>query len=281
MTPGPGSATPPDDQAKEDFKNEVRRYLSNKPVDAVHLQIPAQYLHNAVTTRIDQAKLSLNDRVYYLQGNLTQATGQSSASNAATVDDAVTRFIMESEGASGVQNGIPEVYGFRQNQNDGYAQIMEARNKYGKGSPEEFAVVKKLVERHAHQAGADQFADPGVRAAVMSLAHMRGVGGAHAILNAMAANDPNPLYSASALDADAAKKLNGLTPREFQDRLRKFRWNYDEQHYGTKNNPKDSRSHFDPDWKKYEQGLINRYDNEQREFLRLSPNPDAVPNPID
>ncbi|QTF07901.1 hypothetical protein HC231_08120 [Brenneria izadpanahii] len=102
-----------------------------------------------------------------------------------TIDDKVVKFIMESEGAKGKQDNRPEVYGFRRGNGPAYGEILEARNTYGIGSEQEFAVVKKYMNETASKAGALNFTDPGKQAAVMPLAHMRGVGGAQAILNSM------------------------------------------------------------------------------------------------
>ena len=84
--------------------------------------------------------------------------------------DSFVRNLMRSEGASGNQGGVPEVYGFRQSMHNGYDQIMAARDQYGQGSPQEQAVVADLLNQHADQAGAQDFTDPGIRAAIASSA---------------------------------------------------------------------------------------------------------------
>ena len=177
--------------------------------------------------------------------------------------DSFVRNLMRSEGASGNQGGVPEVYGFRQSMHNGYDQIMAARNQYGQGSPQEEAVVADLLNQHADQAGAQDFTDPGIRAAIASSAHMRGIGGTRAILNSMATGD-DPARSANSVSADNMATLQAMTPDQFQQSFHDARIDYDQTVYGnTHTTVHGQRMTF---WEAYGHGLTTRYDREMRQF---------------
>ncbi|WP_020660580.1 hypothetical protein [Amycolatopsis benzoatilytica] len=182
------------------------------------------------------------------------------------LDERVVDSIMRSEGATGEQGGVPEAYGFRQNMHNGYDQIMAARRQYGIGSAEEHAVVAQLMTANARRAGALEFSDPGAQAAIMSGAHMRGAGGVRAILNHMGGADL--VRSARTLDPAAAQQLQSLTPQEFQQQFHDARLEYDRQVYGDTTTRQNG--HTQNWWDRYGNGLTQRYDREQQEFLRLS-----------
>jgi hypothetical protein len=177
---------------------------------------------------------------------------------------------MTAEGAGGEQGGVPEAYGFRQNMHNGYDQIMAARQQYGQGSPEEHAVVAGLLEDSARQAGALNFTDPGVQAAIMSSAHMRGVGGTGAILNSMAGGD---IQRSAALSPDTVTAVQQMTPSDFQQQFHDARIDYDQTIYG--NTTTHQGGHTDTWWHRYGVGLTHRYDSEQQQFLGLSQPPVA------
>lgn len=182
------------------------------------------------------------------------------------LDDRVVDSIMRSEGATGEQGGVPEAYGFRQSMHNGYDQIMAARQQYGIGSAEERAVVAQLMTANARRAGALEFSDAGTQAAIMSGAHMRGAGGVRAILNHMGGADI--VQSARTLDPAAVQQLQGLSPQEFQQQFHDARIEYDREVYGDTTTRQNG--HTQNWWDRYGNGLTQRYDREQREFLRLS-----------
>lgn len=197
------------------------------------------------------------------------AAGGGAAAPAAAptqLDDRVVDSIMRSEGATGEQGGVPEVYGFRQSMHNGYDEIMAARNQYGIGSPEEHAVVARLMSANARTAGALNFTDAGTQAAVMSGAHMRGAGGVRAILNHMGGADI--VRSAPTLDPAAVQHIQGLTPQQFQQDFHDARIEYDRQVYGATTTTQGG--HTQNWWDRYGNGLTQRYDREQNEFLGLS-----------
>ncbi|WP_370935987.1 hypothetical protein [Amycolatopsis sp. cg13] len=182
------------------------------------------------------------------------------------LDERVVDSIMRSEGATGEQGGVPEAYGFRRNMHNGYDQIMAARQQYGIGSAEEHAVVAQLMTANARHAGALEFSDAGTQAAIMSGAHMRGAGGVRAILNHMGGADI--VQSARTLDPAAVQQLRGLSPQEFQQQFHDARIEYDREIYGDTTTRQNG--HTQNWWDRYGNGLTQRYDREQQEFLRLS-----------
>lgn len=182
------------------------------------------------------------------------------------LDPRVVDSIMRSEGATGEQGGVPEAYGFRQNMHNGYDRIIAARNQYGQGSAEERAVVSDLMTANARTAGALDFTDPGTQAAIMSGAHMRGAGGVRAILNHMAGDDI--VQSSRTISDTAVQHAQGLTPEQFQQEFHDARIEYDRQVYGDTTTHQGG--HTANWWDRYGNGLTQRYDREQNEFLRLS-----------
>ncbi|MET9266342.1 hypothetical protein [Amycolatopsis sp. NPDC004079] len=201
-------------------------------------------------------------------GGAGAAGGGAAAGGAAPqqLDERVVDSIMRSEGATGEQGGVPEAYGFRRNMHNGYDQIMAARQQYGIGSAEEHAVVAQLMTANARHAGALEFSDAGTQAAIMSGAHMRGAGGVRAILNHMGGADI--VQSARTLDPAAVQQLQGLSPQEFQQQFHDARIEYDREIYGDTTTRQNG--HTQNWWDRYGNGLTQRYDREQQEFLRLS-----------
>jgi uncharacterized protein YukE len=192
-------------------------------------------------------------------------TGQ--AATATGLSPSVVNSIMTAEGASGEQGGVSEAYGFRQNMHNGYDQIMAARNQYGQGSQQEHDVVAGLLNNEAQQAGALNFTDPGTQAAVMSAAHMRGVGGAQAILNSVAGD---PIQRSGTLSAGSVSSIQGMTPDQFQQQFHDTRIQYDQTIYG--NTTTHQAGQTDTWWHRYGNGLTTRYNNEEQQFLGLSNN---------
>lgn len=197
------------------------------------------------------------------------AGGGAAAPAAATtppqLDPRVVDSIMTSEGATGEQGGVPEAYGFRQNMHNGYDRIMAARRQYGVGSAEERAVVSDLMTANARRAGALNFTDAGTQAAIMSGAHMRGVGGVQAIVNHMAGDD---IVRSGTLNQNAIDHAQSLTPEQFQQEFRDARIEYDRQIYGGTTTTQGG--HTQNWWDRYGNGLTQRYDREQGGFLELS-----------
>ncbi|MCW0974668.1 type VI secretion system Vgr family protein, partial [Pantoea sp. JV6] len=185
--------------------------------------------------------------------------------DAKKLDDSVVRSIMKSEGAGGEQGGVPEMYGFRKGFGPAYKDIAAARKKYGQGSDEEFEVVSKYMNQTAQKAGALNFSDPGKQAAVMSLAHMRGVGGAQAILNSMSGDD---IVKSSQLTEKSIDYVEKMGSSEFQNDLVSARLNYDKAIYGSTTTVKNGVSYNW--WDHYSTGLTKRYTNEAAEFLKFS-----------
>ncbi|MFJ9782351.1 hypothetical protein ACIRSS_22405 [Amycolatopsis sp. NPDC101161] len=205
----------------------------------------------------------------YGGGQAQGAQGGGGAAAAAApqqLDPRVVDSIMRSEGATGEQGGVPEAYGFRQNMHNGYDRIIAAREQYGIGSAEERAVVSDLMTANARTAGALNFTDPGTQAAIMSGAHMRGAGGVRAILNHMAGDDI--VRSSRTLSDTAIQHAQGLTPEQFQQEFHDARIEYDRQVYGDTTTRQGG--HTANWWDRYGNGLTQRYDREQNEFLGLS-----------
>ena len=142
---------------------------------------------------------------------------------------------------------------------------MAERNKYGVGSEQEFSVVSKYMNQSAIKAGALNFSDLGKQAAVMSLAHMRGVGGAQAILNSMQSGE---VTRSAKLTQDTIDKLESMSPGDFQSQLVEARSTYDDVIYGdTMTKVKGIRMTWS---EAYSKGLNNRYIRESGEFIKLS-----------
>ncbi|WP_158888548.1 WXG100 family type VII secretion target [Amycolatopsis anabasis] len=191
--------------------------------------------------------------------------GQERAANPGGLDPRVVESIMRSEGVRGEQGGVREAYGFREHMHNGYDEIMAARREHGAGSAEERAVVTELMTARARQAGALHFTDAGVQAAIMSGAHMRGVGGVQAILNSMAGAE---IERSATLSQEAIDTIRGMTSEEFQQQFRDARIAYDREIYGHTTTHQGGQTQNW--WDRYGNGLIRRYDREQAEFLNLT-----------
>jgi type VI secretion system secreted protein VgrG len=181
------------------------------------------------------------------------------------LDDKIVRSIMKSEGATGEQGGIPEMYGFRKGFGPAYDDIAAARKTYGQGSEQEFNIVSKYMNESARKAGALNFTDPSKQAAVMSLAHMRGVGGSQAILNSMSTGN---IVKSSTLTNDSINYIEKMSPSDFQNDLLSARLNYDKAIYGSTTTVKNGVAHNW--WDYYSGGLTKRYTKEATEFLKFS-----------
>ncbi|AVR02348.1 type VI secretion system Vgr family protein [Pluralibacter gergoviae] len=208
------------------------------------------------------------------QGESSAASASASAAPAKNVpfaakpgriDNRVVKSVMASEGSAGEQGGRRELYGFRQGNGKAYDKILAARNKYGKGSAEEFEEVSKAMSASAKSAGALNFTDPGKQGAITSLAHMRGPSGAQAILNSM---ESGKIVRADSLTPSAITKIESMKPDDFQNSLLKARIAYDKAIYGNTITTQAGKQYNW--WEHYGNGLQKRYAREAQEFLKLS-----------
>lgn len=186
-------------------------------------------------------------------------------SNPTILDERVVRSIMKSEGKKGEQGKRKELFGFRQGNGKTYDDILSAREKYGEGSEEEFAVISDAMNDNAKKAGALNYSDPGKQAAIMSMAHMRGIGGAQAILNSMR---NGTLTKSGTISQGTINYIDSMTPEKFQKDLVSARLNYDKKIYGNTITMKDGVSYNW--WEHYGKGLEKRYERESLEFLSFS-----------
>lgn len=175
------------------------------------------------------------------------------------------KYIVKPEGIEEEQGNRPEVYGFRKGNGPAYGEILAARNTYGVRSEQEFAVVKKYMSESASNAGALNFTDPGKQAAVMSLAHMRGVGGAQAILNSMESGN---IVKSAKLTPQAINYIESMDAKDFQESLKEARVAYDIKIYGDSSTSKGGKTYNW--WDHYGDGLQKRHAKEAKEFLKLS-----------
>jgi len=185
-----------------------------------------------------------------------------------TIASTVIDRVMKSEGASAIQSGKKEYFGFRSD-HPAFGKIQSTVKQYGANSTQTRELVGGLLTQRAKTVGADKFTDAGVQGAILSIAHMRGEGGAQAILNSVAGA---PITKSGKVTNETVNMINSMSPQEFQDKLRQVREQYDKQVYG---NVKDSvvikgRTVKGNWWDLFGKGLINRYDREQKEFLALS-----------
>ncbi len=125
-------------------------------------------------------------------------------------------------------------------------------------------MVSKYMNESARKAGALNFSDPEKQAAVMSLAHMRGVGEAQAILNSMVSGD---FVKSSKITSENAELLESLSPKDFREQLKNARITYDNIIYGKTMTSVDG---IRMTWSEaYNKGLQVRYEREAAEFMKL------------
>jgi hypothetical protein len=186
-----------------------------------------------------------------------------------TIATVVVDRIMKSEGKTAIQSGRKEYFGFREG-NPGFKELTNSISKFGIDSQETKQLVTTLLTKRAKTVGADKFSDPSVQASILSIAHMRGEGGAQAILNSVAGA---PIKRSAKLTNNTVDMINSMSPSEFQDRLRQVRETYDKQIYGDKTDSitRNGKTVTGKWWDLFGKGLTSRYDMERQEFLKLSP----------
>lgn len=186
-----------------------------------------------------------------------------------TIATVVVDRIMKSEGKTAIQSGRKEYFGFREG-NPGFKELTNSVSKFGIDSQETKQLVTTLLTKRAKTVGADKFSDPSVQASILSVAHMRGEGGAQAILNSVAGA---PIKKSAKLTNNTVDMINSMSPSEFQDRLRQVRETYDKQIYGDKTDSitRNGKTVTGKWWDLFGKGLTSRYDMERQEFLKLSP----------
>lgn len=166
------------------------------------------------------------------------------------------------------QSGKREYYGFRED-HASYPAIHKLVLAHGVESPEVKAFVTQLITKRAETAGALHFSNPGVQAAILSIAHMRGEGGVQAILNAVAGDK---IVKSAKLTQDTIDKINAMPNSEFQDKLRDVRERYDKEIYGDKTDSIVIKGTLVKGkwWTLFGNGLVKRYDRERLEYLGLA-----------
>jgi type VI secretion system secreted protein VgrG len=186
-----------------------------------------------------------------------------------TIATVVVDRIMKSEGKTAIQSGRKEYFGFREG-NPGFKELTNSISKFGIDSQQTKQLVTTLLTKRAKTVGADKFSDPSVQASILSIAHMRGEGGAQAILNSVAGS---PIKRSAKLTNNTVDMINSMSPSEFQDRLRQVRETYDKQIYGNKTDSitRNGKTVTGKWWDLFGKGLTSRYDMERQEFLKLSP----------
>ena len=180
----------------------------------------------------------------------------------------VIRNIMQSEGKMGMQSQRAEYFGFRQGTPQ-YREIKMFAERFGLDSPMTQELVGQFLTESATNAGALNFKDPGIQGSIMSLSHMRGVGGAQAILNSVAGS---PIKESGKLTQATIDKINKMDPLIFQSILRQKRIEYDQKIYGNKTDSVmvNGKTKTGKWWDLFGKGLTNRYQKEQELFSAMS-----------
>lgn len=185
---------------------------------------------------------------------------------------AVIDQVMKAEGTSTVQSGRKEYFGFREGDDTGFDKIAGSVKQFGADSEQTKGIVAGLLQDRARRAGALNFTDPGTQAAVLSMAHMRGEGGAQSILRMVAQADKGPVKKVGKLDAAVIESINAMDSEQFQSKLLAAREQYDKAIYGGREdtvivNGKTQKGNW---WDLFGKGLMNRYRKEAVDFSGLS-----------
>jgi N-acetyl-anhydromuramyl-L-alanine amidase AmpD len=206
-------------------------------------------------------------------GYVREALGQGGAPPAATtkgvatvsqpdqetrrrIGSASAAHIMRAEGAGGSQDGVREIYGFREGEDSEYPTLARLR-----ASGDEAGVARVASQgfvNRAIDAGSQQFSDPRIKAQIMSLAHMRGPSGARAILNAVGTGRLANSGRAQGLDPEAVRAINQMGTDEFLRRVEIARTKYDQIVHGQDY------------WARFGRGLESRYARERQFYGSLS-----------
>jgi len=163
---------------------------------------------------------------------------------------------MREEGSAGVQDGVPEIFGFREGQDSEYPTLARLRASGDEEGVKRVA-TQGLLSR-AVEAGSREFDNPQIKAQIMSLAHMRGPAGARAILNAVGTGQLANSGRADALDPAAVQAINGMNTGEFLRRVQIARTKYDQIVHGADY------------WNRFGHGLQGRYAREREFYGSLS-----------
>ena len=176
--------------------------------------------------------------------------------------------ILKSEGAMTTQSGKKEYYGFRED-HPSFPAIRKLVLAQGAESTEVKALVSDLIRNRAEAAGALNFSSPGVQAAILSIAHMRGEGGVQAILNSVAGEG---IVKSAKLTQKTIDTINSMPKEEFQTKLREVREEYDKEIYGNKIDSIIIKGTLIKGrwWTLFGNGLTKRYDRERQEYLELA-----------
>lgn len=186
--------------------------------------------------------------------------------------ETATKAIMGYEGVGAVQSGRKETYGFREG-NPGYAEVTNAVSRYGAGSQEATNAVANQLKGKLSAVGLPEVTDAGLIASILSVSHMRGDGGARAILNAIGTNSDRVEYSRKSLDPEAIKNLTSMGASEFHTKLRQVRELYDRTHYWNRTDSiklPNGNTRTGKWGDLFGNGLIRRYNDEFSTFRKLS-----------
>ena len=186
-----------------------------------------------------------------------------------SLDPALVDRIMKSEGGFTIQSGKKEYFGFRED-HPSFSSIHKLVQAHGIDSKEVRERISELLNERAVNAGAVLFTNPGVKASIMSVAHLRGEGGCRAILNSIAGA---PIETSSKdIKPQTIDIINKMTNLEFQNKLREVREEYDKKTYGNKIDTIVVKGTIVKGnwWALFGSGLKKRYDRERQEFLALA-----------
>jgi hypothetical protein len=186
------------------------------------------------------------------QSESLSAAGQEAKRRAAL---ASTDHVMKEEGASGLQDGRREIFGFREGQDSEYPALARLRAAGDEEGVRRIA-ASGIIDR-AIKAGSQQFNDLGVKAALMSLSHMRGPSGATAIMNGVGTGRLDKSGRAAGLDPQAVATINQMPRSEVMRRLEIARIAYDRAILG------------EDYWDRFGRGLSDRYQRERAFYSEL------------
>lgn len=254
-------------QSNQDFY----RVLSASPTPPVGSSAVTRGLMTVDQQRMAALQYYSNPNINpfgFAKGGLVKGYQIGNRVRGAGLSQAVINSIMRSEGKMGIQSGRQEYFGFRSGTRQ-FREIQMVAQRFGLDSPVTRDLVGQLLTERATKAGALNFSDAGVQAAVMSMAHMRGEGGAQAILNSVAGL---PIQKSAKLTQSTIDKINMMDPLVFQSALKQKRLAYDKAIYGDRMDSVVVRGQTKTGrwWDLFGKGLTRRYEMEQELFSGLS-----------